>query len=79
MTTTFEITRALADLMPREGHDRPALKKGARCSITAGNIIANGTVAYGYGADITRFVVRLDGTGQLVDVPIIMIGMEAMN
>ncbi len=75
--TTAEVATRLATLMPRSGQDRPALKKGARCSITVGEVTANGTVRYGYSTDDTRFVVRLDGTEQLIDVPLAVIGMEA--
>ena len=75
--TPAEVTAALAAAMPRAGHDRPTLKKGARCSVRLPGIAANGTVVYGYGAGETRFVVRLDGTEQVVDVPIVLIGMEA--
>ena len=74
--TVAQVAQALAEAMPRDQRDRPALKRGARCSITVGDVTANGTVRFGYSTP-TRFVVRLDGTEQSVDVPLAIIGSEA--
>ncbi len=53
------------------------MRKGTRCSITVGEITALGTVVRCYGsADDSRAVIRLDGTGQEVDVSWNLIGRE---
>ncbi len=44
------------------------VKKGTRCSVTVGGVTATGTVRFSYGGDPEPIaMVRLDGTGQLIE------------
>ena len=73
-----QVARHLAAVTPGRQNDLPTpMRKGTRCSITVGEITAHGTVIRCYGsADDSRAVVRLDGTGQEVDVSWNLIGKE---
>lgn len=76
--TPKEVARHLAAVIPGRQNDLPTpMRKGTRCSITVGEITANGTVVRCYGsADDTRAVIELDGTAQEVDVSWNLIGKE---
>ena len=70
MMTVDQVAAALADLPGQRRNDLPTpVKQGTRCTITAGGVTATGTVRFSYTAPEPIAVVRLDGTGQLVEVP----------
>ena len=72
-----DVATRLAAAVPGRQNDLPTpVKKGTRCSITAGDITATGTVRYSYTAPDPIARVELDGTGQQVDVPWALLGRE---
>ena len=69
--TVAEVAAALAaSTFGQRRNDLPTpVKKGTRCSVTFGGVTANGTVRFSYGGDPeTIAMVRLDGSGELVEV-----------
>jgi hypothetical protein len=72
-----EIARRLEAAMPGRRNDLPTpVKKGTRCSITAGGITATGTIRCSYTAPEPIAFVTLDGTGDTVDVPWNLLGKD---
>lgn len=73
----LEIARRLAAAMPGRRNDLPTpVKKGTRCSITAGGITATGTIRCSYTAPEPIAFVSLDGTGDTAEVPWALLGRE---
>lgn len=69
--TPDKVTAALVERVPgRRLHALPLIKSGARVSVRAGDLSANGTILFSYGSDNGNSIsrVRLDETGAEVEV-----------
>lgn len=75
--TVEEVAAALASMPGQRRNDLPTpVKSGTRCSVTVGGVTATGTIRFSYTAPEPIAVVRLDGTGRVVEVPWALLGKE---